>query len=131
MNTNRNCARYISCNYPYIAFYSTILLTSVTPSGGTSLYSNFATTYSHNLLQNTIPGPYDYSYMPHIFYSNTQVEITNQDGYWLLDPDAGLITFYDSNTGGSQVSASNPPYASFFRYEGLFGEASILQGQEL
>jgi hypothetical protein len=130
MLTNQNSSKYISFKYPYIAFYSNILLTSVTKTA-TSLYSSFATSYGHPLLQNTISGFYDLNYMPHLYYSNTGSEIVNNDGSWLLDTDAGVVTFYDNNNVGNQVSVTNPPLISFYRYEGLIGEASILQGQDL
>jgi len=131
MLNNINSAKYISCNYPYICYYSNICLTDITKTG-TTLYNTFKTTYGHPKLQNAISGFYDLSYTPRLYYSNTNIEITNLDGYWLLDTDAGVLTFYDSNTiPGYQVDASSPPYISFFRYEGLFGEANILTDQTL
>lgn len=129
MLTNQNSSRYVSSEYPYIAFYSNILLTSVTKNA-TTLYGAFATSYGHPLLQNTISGFYDLTYTPHLYFSNTGLEIFNNNGYWLLDTDAGVVTFYDANTAGNQVTANNPPLISFFRYEGLFGEANILSGQD-
>ena len=130
MLSDANSSRFSSLIYPYIAFYSNILLTNIT-SPGQTLYVNLDTTYANPLLQNAISGYYDYSYTPHLYFSNTGGEITNDNGYWLLDTDVGTITFYDSNAStGPQVSRNNPPRISFFRYEGLFGEANILSSQE-
>lgn len=122
--------KYINCNFPYICYYSNLLLTNVIRNLPTTLYSNFNTSYGHPLLIRTIPEFYDISYRPYLYYSNTGDRINLIDGYWLLDPDAGIVTFYDSNNPGQQVSRSNPPRISFFRYEGLFGEANILSSQE-
>jgi hypothetical protein len=123
-------SKYINCNYPYICYYSNLLLTNVINESVATIYSNFNTSYGHPLLINAIPEFYDLTYRPYLFYSNTGARIISRDGYWLLDPDAGIVTFYDSNTGGSQVNSNNPPRISFFRYEGLFGEANILSGQD-
>jgi len=128
-----NSARYISCNYPYIAYYSTLLTTPLSNTFNTSLYRRFQTTYIHPLLINSISSYYDQSYTMSLFASNnTTVSINPTQGYWLVDNDSGIINFYDSNFGSAPIiSGSNPPRISFFRYEGLFGEANILQGQDL
>jgi hypothetical protein len=126
-------SRWVCCNYPYLCYYSNILLTNYNPGSRytTSLYSNYITTFINPLLVNAIPSTYDYSYNPQLFQNNGTTQILLPNGYWLLDTDAGNIVFYDSNTSGPIITTSNLPRISFFRYEGLFGEASILQGQEL
>jgi len=141
MSNDLLSSKYISIEYPYIAFYSNLLLTSPTifRNQNTGDYRNLDTTYTHPLLQNTISGFYDLSYKPYLIGrrrdNNNPTEILSTNGAWTLDTDSGVITFYDSNTTGTtqavQVSRSNPPRISFFRYEGLFGEANILQGQDL
>jgi hypothetical protein len=123
-------SKYINCNYPYICYYSNLLLTNTIRGNPITAYSNFNTSYGHPLLINAISEFYDTTYRPYLYYSNTGNRIVGTDGYWLLDPDAGIVTFYDSNTGGSQVNSNNPPRISFFRYEGLFGEANILSSQD-
>lgn len=125
--TNDNISKkYISCNYPYIAYYKNLLLTAI-GVGISRSYSDIDTTYTHPLLQNTISTYYDSSYFTQVTSSNIVINKTN--GWWTLDTDAGVLTFYDKSF--PQVSRSNPPRISFFRYEGLFGEANILQGQDL
>ena len=126
-----NTSRYISLSEPYIVYYSNILLEPIGSFINSDKYSNFCPTYGHPLLVNSISQYYDISYSPRLVFSNTRIQIFPTNGYWLLDNDSGLLTFYDSNTSGNQVSTSNPPRISFYRYEGLFGEANILQGQDL
>ena len=129
-----NASRYYSCNYPYIAFYSNLLISPLVYNKGrnpATLYSNFCTTYGHPLLINSISSKYDLTYPTILYTNNNSNQINPNDGYWLLDNDSGLLVFYDLNTTVPQVTASNPPRISFFRYEGLFGEASVTQGQYL
>ena len=136
MSNDNSSKKYISSNYPYIAYYSNLLLTAYINTNINSLYKNLETTYMHPLLQNTIPVTYDISYSVSLSSSNTGTLIPKRipinDGSWLFDTDAGIITFNDYNASSDyQVSRSNPPRISFFRYEGLFGEANILEGQDL
>ena len=134
MITDYSSARYYSCNYPYIAFYSNLLISPLEVNATrypATLYSNYCTTYGHPLLVNSISPQYDITYSVSVLTSNDSGLIIPSDGYWLLDNDTGLIVFYDSNTIIPQVTASNPPRISFFRYEGLFGDASIGQIQYL
>jgi len=129
-----NSSRYYSCNYPYIAFYSNLLMSPLVNNTARypgTLYSNFCTTYGHPLLINSISGNYDITYYATILTNDGIHVIQPYDGYGLLDNDSGIFVFYDSNTTVPQVTASNPPRISFFRYEGLFGDASITQGQYL
>jgi len=126
MSNDNISQKYISYNYPYIAYYKDLLLTAI----GVDLsqtYTELDTTYTHPLLQNAISSYYDSSYFNELGLSN--ILVANINGSWILDTDAGVITFYDKSI--PQVSRTNPPRISFFRYEGLFGEANILQGQDL
>ena len=126
-------SKWISREYPYIAFYSNVLLTSIynLENNPTSLYSNFATSYEHPLLVNSIASRYDITYFVTLRTHDATKEYYESDGYWQLDNDTGIVMFFDSNTRESQVRATHPPRASFFRYEGLFGDASITEGQYL
>jgi hypothetical protein len=139
MSNDDLSAKYISNEYPYIAYYSNLLLTYI--PAGTSVYSNLDVAYGHPLLQNAISEYYDSSYVTTLYSkqrTNGQfIKLEKTDGYWAVDTDGGIVTFYDSNTrtaiglSQKQVSRSNPPRISFYRYEGLFGEANILEGQDL
>lgn len=128
MSNDNISKKYISCNYPYIAYYKNLLLTAI-GVGISQSYKELDTTYTHPLLQNAISTYYDSSYFTQVTSSNIVVDKTN--GWWTLDTDAGVLTFYDKNYYIPQVSRTNPPRISFFRYEGLVGEANILQGQDL
>ena len=126
MSNDNISKKYISCNYPYIAYYKDLLLTAI-GLDISETYNDIDTTYTHPLLQNAISSYYDSSYFTQVASSNLLVDKTN--GWWTLDTDAGVLTFYDKSF--PQVSRTNPPRISFFRYEGLLGEANILQGQDL
>ena len=132
MKNDSLSSKYISKDYPYIAFYSNLLLTniSINERSSTSLYkNNFDITYVHPLLQNAISINYDYSYSYNLYQSDGTTIITPFNGSWLVDTDVGAVSFYDRTV--PQVGSNNLPRISFFRYEGLIGEASILQGQDL
>jgi len=131
MSNDNNSKKYICCNYPYIAYYESLLLTCIKYTENTGYYKNYDTTYTHPLLQNAISSTYDNSYPLSLYSDIDSRDIPPIDGSWTLDTDAGVITFYDLNISITQVSRSNPPRISFFRYEGLFGEANILEGQDL
>jgi len=125
--------RYVSKTHPYICYYSNLLLSPLTnyfDRYPDSLYRN-CPTYVHPLLVNSISFRYDFTYFIQLYQNNGITRIRADDGFPLIDNDAGIVVFYDSNTRTSQVDFNNPPRISFYRYEGLFGEASILQGQDL
>ena len=134
MSNDMNSSRWLSKDYPYICYYSNVLLTNFTTNQYTfnnTLYSNYPTTFGHPLLVNSISGRYDVSYLPTLFANNGINYYSESDGYWQLDNDTGIVMFFDSNTTQAQVTARNAPRMSFYRYEGLFGEANITQGQYL
>lgn len=45
-------------------------------------------------------------------------------GDWVVDPDAGVLTFYEYADVSAYVSENNPPYLSFYRYVGEKGLGS-------
>lgn len=127
--------RYYSASYPYIVMYSNLLLTNFardavpyTQFGYTSLFLS----YGHPLLVNSIPPTYNNnrSYSWKLTNSNN-TEITTTDGWWVCDTDAGVITFYDSNTIVPQLSNTNLPRFTFYRYEGLIGSTNVATTQDL
>jgi hypothetical protein len=133
MSNDLLSSRWVCNSYPYICFYSNVLLTSVYQLSRfqTTNYSNFATSYGHPLLVNSISGRYDVTYLPRLYTNNGLNTYIEVDGYWQLDNDTGIVMFFDNNTIQAQVTAANAPRMSFYRYEGLFGEASVTQGQYL
>jgi hypothetical protein len=153
---DRNAKRYYSSNYPYIVYYSNVLLTNVADYGIPSIYGDINQTvaFSHPLLVNSIPvtqSPYDNgqpgAYSVTLLTSNigNQSNISQLDGYWLVDTDSGVLTLYDSNTNvklgiqyddEDQVIRSgdgnivyNLPRISFYRYEGLIGSTDVASTQ--
>ena len=127
--------RYYSSNYPYIAMYSNLLLTSLRAEGAPFTQFEYDTTYpsyGHQLLVNAIPLTFDprKTYRWSLFTSNGDV-IDPTDGFWLFDTDAGVITFYDSNTTIPQVTNTNLPIFTFYRYEGLIGTTNVATTQDL
>lgn len=128
--------RFYSQSYPYIALYNNVLLTAVSLDpiansvyNGTTSYSS----YSHPLLKQSISKYFDpNANYPWTLTTSNGVTIDTADGYWLCDTDSGVITLYDSNTTVSQLSRTNPPRFTFYRYEGLIGaNVNIVSTQDL
>jgi len=133
--TDNTSKRYYSQKYPYIALYSNLVLT---PIGNDPVnipqfsYSQQLTSYAHPLLVNSIPITYDpYNSYTWKLQTSNGVEIDPSDGYWLCDTDSGVITFYDSNTTITQLSSTNIPVFTFYRYEGLIGTTNVATTQDL
>lgn len=87
-------------------------LTHISGSGDDSYY--------HESLKNTIPfnhgdGSYNYS----LYKSDGVTSIPFGQFDWLLDTDAGVLTFY--NTSQTVATESTPPQISFYKYVGEFG----------
>jgi hypothetical protein len=138
MSNDSESLKYILPDYPYIAYYDNLLLTCIGYDENKGLYSSLDTTYTHPLLQGLISDSYDitYSYQLKGINKNNDAKfiLEKNNGSWILDNDAGVLTFYDiidPATNAKQVSRSNAPRISFYRYEGLYGEANILSGQDL
>jgi hypothetical protein len=115
--------------------YSNLLLTSLSTEGPPYTQFGYGTTfpsYGHPLLVNTIPLTFDplatYAW---VLKNSNDSTIEDYDGYWLCDTDAGVITFYDSNTSVSQITNTNPPNFTFYRYEGLIGTTNVATTQDL
>jgi len=152
-----NGKRYYSSNYPYIAYYSNILLGRLAIENGTinngtddvvKYTRSQVVSYGHPLLVNAIPGtyaPYNIfkagSYSTILLTSNieNQVRILPRDGYWLIDTDSGIVTLYDSNTNvqlgairneAGSIIGYNLPRISFYRYEGLMGSTNVANTQD-
>jgi hypothetical protein len=148
--------RYYSSNYPYIAYYSNLLLSKTGDDSGINpIYTTYNTvSYGHPLLVNAIPitlVPYANgspgSYSTTLLTSNigAQIVIEPTNGYWLVDTDSGLLTVYDafrsSELGGIQLGPIlesdgtltgnyRLPRISFYRYEGLIGSTNVANTQD-
>ena len=82
-------------------------------------------------LCNSIPFTFDseHSYTTLLFRQNTQdnsyVSLTHNEGEWLVDHDTGIVTFYSSMNlnidTNLHITPNNPPYISFYKYDGQIG----------
>jgi hypothetical protein len=144
--------KYISSNYPYLAYYSNVCMNSAGSSqqsvsaftiskfarfeddGGDIYYNQ---TYANILTKNAIPFSYGVSaetgennYKSKIILRNSNLNHqlyfgTIDNGSWIFDTDSGILTFYDNVTTVT-VNRSTPPRISFWRYEGLIGNNTIM-----
>lgn len=146
--------RYYCSNYPYIAYYSNLLLTPIANANAIPYNTLQTVAFGHPLLVNSIPAtyaPYNNNtpgaYSVNLLTSNiaNQQIISKNDGYWLIDTDTGLLTLYDSNTNiklGIQLDNDNQPIIvagqlvynlpriSFYRYEGLIDSTNVANTQD-
>jgi hypothetical protein len=79
-----------------------------------------------NLLEKAIPFNYDSAggyavTLNRRTASAVGAQIFDGVGEWVIDPDAGTLTFYQYTTVQSYVTEFNPPFLSFFRYTGATG----------
>ena len=80
-----------------------------------------------NILQNSVPFNYDTNggYSVVLEYkdsNNTFKQISFGTGEWVIDPDAGALTFHDYDTVSANVNGTTKrPYLTFYRYTGSIG----------
>jgi len=128
--------KYISSNYPYLAYYSNVFMnraTSTSPNSYTICCNNPNGNYSNFLIKNAIPYSYGIrnSYKNEIIISTSNllnIAFTgSNDGSWIFDTDSGVLTFYDTpSRPGILVNPITPPRISFWHYEGLIGNNTIM-----
>ena len=120
----------------YLTRYIELELEMISGSNGVS--------YRHEKLKRVIPFNKDEggSYLYQIYYdgggyntgSSTSVKRLNFGvGEWVLDPDSGVLTFYQySNVSGSpyNIGQLKPPKISFFVYNGSVGFNQNLYSQQ-
>ncbi|KAG5182868.1 hypothetical protein JKP88DRAFT_241180 [Tribonema minus] len=111
---------------PMIRKYVKVPLVVIAGSGDAAYESPLDGTYGR-VLQSAIPFNTDDagSYLQSI-YKSTGVEIPFGSGSWLLDPESGVVTFYDL-TSITGVSAATPILATYYRYVGKLGAATSEQ----
>jgi len=130
--------KFISFNKPYIVYYSNIIMES-SASGQNNEAISFIVKLNNSILtRNAISQYYGnegtgqsrgYNIKLTDYNGNILTFGSIDAGSWLLDCDSGVLTFYDDinteNTGAS-VDGDNPPRISFWRYEGLIGNNTIM-----
>ena len=87
----------------------------------TQVSGQTASFYS-DLLKDAIPFNYDTvsgSYVPIVKKSSDDTEIAFGQNDWVIDTEAGQLTFYAGLPSG--VSGAQPPKVTFWRYIGLKG----------
>jgi hypothetical protein len=124
--------KYISSNYPYLAYYSNVLM-KTTNAPSPSLSFIVGDPPNNVTSKNMIPYFYGdgISYNIQLYnYSGTNTIIFGDQpsGSWIMDTDSGILTFYDDvqSSTGFIVNADNPPRITFWRYEGLTGNSGIV-----
>ena len=143
---NSESKRFISQKYPYMVYYENITMTQLSDIAFYVGYDddNNDTVIRINLSQKAISQFYgrDANFDDgDLYYGQLKVygKISNttnyselsfgikESGNWLLDCDTGILTFYD-NIGKTNiiVNGNNPPRISFWRYEGLIGNNTVM-----
>ena len=134
--------RYTSAQYPYLVYYENIQMVPLSDYGFLVYDKDINGNNITNIIltQNTVSRYYGslvssgYSDM-FIVYDGSGNTLQFGDpsyGSWLLDTDSGILTFYDdiTATDANPVNYGNPPRISFWRYEGLIGNNSIMTVQD-
>lgn len=96
-----------------LAYYNWLSLRSVPGTAGS---------FYHPLLKNAITFNWDAA-GSYVYRLRNQADFDIAFGSrdWVVDPIAGVLTFYGTNLGGIGVSSNNPPKISFYRYIGRVG----------
>jgi hypothetical protein len=131
---DNNGARYISSKYPYMVFYANMPMTYLDANSFFVGYVNDDLAETFYLTQNAVSPFYgndpnfDNTYLKALIVRDS---LNNKlpfgipgSGDWLLDCDSGILTFYDN---ASNVTTTTPPRISFWRYEGLIGNNTIME----
>ena len=139
-------SRYISSQYPYIAYYENLQMTTVAEGTNNAFCVgdkiNSVINNDTILTRNAISPYYgndptfstSYKDELKIYIANTNNNYVDalfgsiNEGSWLFDVDTGIVTFYDSLNSEyyRELTSTNPPKISFWRYEGLIGNNSIM-----
>jgi hypothetical protein len=108
-----NGTSYVYGDYLVVRFFYNLPLLPVAGSPNA---------FYHEQLKDAIPFNYDpegsYNYRIKNA-SNFDIAFGVQD--WMVDPVAGVLTFFGSNLSSVGITASSPPSISFFKYIGAKG----------
>tara|TARA_Y100000590_G_scaffold470162_1_gene662452 strand:+ start:5064 stop:6311 length:1248 start_codon:yes stop_codon:yes gene_type:complete len=110
----------------HIKYYNKWELVQVTP-GNNQAFKGPADGSVDNILQNSIPFNYDtaggYAVELKDYEGNV---ISDGTGEWVIDPDAGILTFHEYADVSSYVNSTDKlPYLSFYRYAGETGSSNL------
>lgn len=120
---------YYSKSYPYIYKYENLTLQSAVSGSSNAFYSP----YLKNLISPSLTQTGFYNYI--IRTNDLAFDITANGAYvatHVVDADSGVVYFftYPSYSGTAQVSSTQPPKITFYRYQGLTGNVGIMGIQE-
>lgn len=113
-----------SQQYPYMRRFYRLPMQQVFQ--GTTNYHSWTVMYGNDvLLQRSIPVGFDPTYMYRLEYKvgtrYFDIVYGASGGQWYVDPDTGILTFYDFPQVQNKINSSSVPYISFYRYEGRTG----------
>jgi hypothetical protein len=135
-NLNNNYFGKASTDHDYVTLYRNIELihvpgsgdgTGYTTTGGIAFKSPVDLINELEPFHDVIPFNYGYG---NFTYRLKDVNDSNIDfgvGQWVVDPEAGILTFYDIpsiNAANRVVNKDNPPKISFYKYTGRKGHLS-------
>jgi hypothetical protein len=141
--------RYVSSEYPYMVYYENLQMRTVqeaTINAFCVADTNGPDADTNTILTRNAISPF-YGNDPN-FTSSYQTELkievminneilqlffgTIPEGSWLFDVDTGIVTFYDSINSSDYgvITNANPPRISFWRYEGLIGNNTVMSVQD-
>lgn len=86
--------------------------------------------YKHDNLKDAIPFNFgDGSSYDHVLYAadGKQIYPGKAGGDWIVDTDAGIVTFYNYNEVSATVNKDNRPSITFYRYVGRKGLGALLK----
>jgi hypothetical protein len=139
--------KYISKIYPYLTYYNNVkMVTTGYPIAPNGYYNGLQAPKAPSFIvgSNTTPQQticLSTNIIPYFYGDATSYNITLKDntsttllfgdpesGSWIMDTDSGVLTFYDDvRLENITVDAENPPRISYWRYEGLTGNANIVE----
>lgn len=84
-------------------------------------------------LDNSVPFNWDPAggYGVKLYYNGTFNRIYDGAGEWVVDPDAGIVTFFHHEDVSTLVTEAAPPYISFYSYTGATGLAAASLWQQV
>lgn len=127
-----NGTRYISSNYPYIAYYSNIKMVNASSrtSDSNTFFCGVSGFRDGNFSKNMIPYTFGIQNYQQKVFDSIGKELFfgfSNFGSWIVDADSGVLTFYDRiNHPNYIVNRINLPRITFWRYEGLTGNSGIV-----
>lgn len=118
--------KYTSQSFPYIAYYSNVIMNSINNTSFNVIHNSIL--ISNKCIPYFFGDPETTSYKI-IVTTNTNTELffgSIPHGSWIMDTDSGVLTFYD-DVSIDIVNSAYPPRISYWRYEGLTGNANIVE----